>query len=288
MITTKLLIFFLSSALAPPATLPPAASAHNDRALAHIESGEYAQAVDELELAYALLPDPLIDRAARGDIVGSLRSALNSLHAATGDPSPLLHLRGILLRHLEALLLALGPAATPEDTAGLLAALADISRALPDEPPVAPPARVLPRAPVERSPPPVVTPPTTAPRTLLAVDRARARSLQIAGDALIGVGFAALGTMVYAIIAYHDRRTRLDQLTATIEAAREPLTLPVAQQGAQLYSSAYNHRSLAIAAGIAGAVVMATGVALHITGKRRTLRLSADVTRPGLTLSGSF
>lgn len=287
MIAAKLLIFVLSGTLATSAgTLPPAASAHNDRALAHLESGEYAEAVDELELAYALLPDPLRDRAARGDIVGSMRSALNSLHAATGDPRPLLRLRGILLRHLEALLLALGPAATPEDTAGIVAALADISRALPDDPPAAPAPRALPPTTPRATAP---TPPAP-PRSPSVVDLTRARNLRIAGDALIGVGFAALGVMVYGIIVHQDRRDRLDGLTASINAARQPPSLLELREGAQLHDSASIHRSLAISTGIAGAVVMATGVALHVTGQRRAraLHLGADLTHPGLTLSGSF
>ena len=69
--------------------LTPEARPFNERGVALVHAGAYAEGVVELERACALLPDPLLHRAGRSKVLGSLRSALVSLHAATGDPAHL-------------------------------------------------------------------------------------------------------------------------------------------------------------------------------------------------------
>ncbi len=291
MIAAHLLIVYLTAAAPgePEPGLPAEASAHNDRALAHIEAREYAQALDELERAYALMPDPLRYRGGRGDVLGSMRSALNSLYEQTGDPRHLVRLRGMLLLHLEALLLALGPEAAAADSAALLDALHAVEAKLPAQPP---PLRLEP-PPMLRGATPATPMPSPSPPPV--TDAPSARRLRIAGGALLGVGSAAVAVMSYAIVAHVDRRNRLRSLTAAIEGADEPASDANFSQGTELYTGARDHAVLAIVTGAVGAALIATGAALRVAGKRRSRSLSALRLAPthgrgawGLQLAGGF
>ncbi|HEY0132678.1 MAG TPA: hypothetical protein VGB85_01325, partial [Nannocystis sp.] len=104
-----------------------------------IEAGAYAEGVVELERAYALLPDPLVHRAGRSKVLGSIRSVLVRLHGATGDPAHLERLRDHLLLYLEGLLLALGEQATADDAVGALTVLREVSGKLAKQRPSPPP-----------------------------------------------------------------------------------------------------------------------------------------------------
>ena len=90
----------------PRSDLTPESRLFAERGVALVQAGAYAEAVVEFERAYALLPDPLLHRAGRSEVLGSLRRVLVDLHAATGDPAHLERLRDHLLLYLEGLLVA--------------------------------------------------------------------------------------------------------------------------------------------------------------------------------------
>ena len=193
-------------------------------------------------------------------MLGSIRSTLNRLHAATGDPAYLERLQAHLLRYIEGLLSALGDAATAADVEYSLAALRDVSAMLTAlqpamaEPPVPAPAR------------PVVAP--ARPGTGAAAPGGR--PLRLAGGVLIGVGVAALGVMTGATVASADSRGKLRGLTGSLAEPGPSASPTVWQQGERHYQRAGMYQAVAITTGVVGGVALAAGIALSIVGKRRT------------------
>jgi len=89
-----------------PAGLTPEAGEHNATAMRHYDAGQLAQAVDEFHAAYTSMPDARRDRVGREMLLGSMRSTLLTIHAASGEPAPLCRLQQILKAHVDALALA--------------------------------------------------------------------------------------------------------------------------------------------------------------------------------------
>lgn len=254
---------------APASDLSTEAQPYNQRGIAHIEAGAHAAGVHELESAYALMPDPLTYRAGRSKVLGSMRSALNHLYRSTGDPAHLHRLHNHLLRHLEALLLALGETATTADTVGSLAALRDVeerlARAHAASPAVPTAGPVDPPRPAATRPPPV-----TAPIASPIGDRPRFTDprLRRASGAILGVGFVALGVTTYAVVVNANSRRELQALTKTIVNAGAPQSAAQTDKGENLFRRSRDHRTLGIITGIAAGTAIITGVVLLAVGRR--------------------
>ncbi len=282
MTAALVLVACLSTVLAPgeePAsTLSPEAQPFNQRGIALIEAGAHAAGVEELESAYALMPDPLIYRAGRSKVLGSIRSALNHLYQSTGDPAYLRRLQDHLLRHLEALLLALGETATTADTAGSLAALREVEQDLARTPAASP--AVPTTGPVD-PPRPAATrpPPVTAPIASPIDDRPRPTGpgLRRASGAVLGVGLASLGVMTYAVVVHADSRHKLQALTRIIVNAGAPPSAAQQDQGEHLFRRSRDHRTLGLITGVAAGTAIIASVVLLAVGRRHA-RAAARVT----------
>jgi len=264
----------LAMSVRPPSDLPPEARPHNERGVDLIEAGKYAAGVDELERAYMLMPDPLRYRAGRSKVLGSMRSGLNRLHESTGDLAHLRRLEGYLLRYLEALLVALGDSATAGDTAGSLAALREVEEVLAREgasasPPVATPAAVTTR------PRPAIKPPTIAPSGPGGdIAPVPSTGLRRARGALLGVGFAALGVMTYAVVVQDDS---WHQLRFVLGQYKGSGVRPPAEQVAladEQYQRSRTHRTLGIVTGVVGVTALVTSAVLHGLVRRSRRRVT--------------
>ena len=277
----------------PASDLTPEARPFNERGIALVEAGQHAAGVAELERAYALLPDPLMHRKGRSKVLGSIRSTLNRLHAATGDPAYLERLQAHLLRYIEGLLLALGDAATAADVEFSLAALRDVSAMLS--------ALQLPST--DASSPTMAGPPAPAPaRSVVAPARPDpvavtrgGQRLRVTGGVLIGVGVAALGVMTGAAVASADSRGKLRGLTGSLAEPGLPASPTVWLQGERYYHRAGAYQAVAITTGVIGGVALAAGIALRIVGKRRTPTSARRSLTPllapgvvGVLLGGAF
>jgi len=276
------LVATLELGRAGPSELAPEARAHNEQGIADIEAGSHARGVEALERAYALMPDPLVYRAGRSKVLGSIRSALNHLHATTGDPTHLHRLHALLMRHLEALLAALGDAATPDDADPYLAALREVEATLAHAPaPVQPiPSAVTPPV----SPPPRTVPPPSIP----APDARRGTStgLRAASGVLYGVAGVGLGAMVYGLAVHMDSRRKLRALTAQVIGSGEFASEQEARTAEDLRARSQVHRTLAISTGIVGGVTLVTAAVLHGVVRRRGA--PPGLSGPALTLAPGF
>ena len=267
MIAVFALILRLTGAPAEDAPdLSPEARLHNERGIAQIVAGDYLAGVAELERAYAQMPDPLRDRVGRSELLGSIRGALNHLHATTGDAAHLRRLNAHLLRHLEALLVALGDAATDADVAGTLVALRQVEAQLAREPPLMPVVSLPAPSPRPR---PVVTP-RPAPPMPVPADGPTRRELRIAGGVSLGIGAALLGVMAYGIAAEqrHGRASR------TIDDAIDGRAITPAEH-AELTAHldrARASRRIALATGLPSAALSVLGVALLAPHRTRPAR----------------
>lgn len=271
MIPVMTLFWLALQAPTPPPDLTPEALAHNDRGIALVLAGQLDEGVAELERAYAALPDPLLHRAGRGKILGSLRSALVQHYTSTSDPVHLCRLRDLLQRHRTDLLTALGTAGSLDDVAGTDTVIRDVDAKLAGrscEPPPAPPptaasAAAPPPAPprlLASTPPPPLHPPGPPPR--------RPGRL---GLVLLGIGGAAMIGSAVAAGFYGDRYRRIDALDRRLA---DPAQLT------GLYAEARHARTAAIVTGsVAGAFILA-GVAALVTSSRRAKRVSLT---PALT-----
>lgn len=257
---------------APRSVLPPEARAFNERGVALIIAGEHARGVEELERAYALMPDALVYRAGRGKVLGSMRGALNQLYASSGEPRHLCRLRDLQERHLRELRAALGASLKEQDVAGSERVLAETRAALARrgeaDPCVQAPAG-LPVAPAGAGSPslgagaelvaaPVmareVVPPLHAPQA----PRAPGRGLQVGGGVGIAVGLAALGAMSYGLVVATDARREIERRVAD-----EPMrTDEVNAEIAGLYRRGSDHRTLAVITGVLGGLSVITGAVL--------------------------
>ncbi len=267
-------LWFLLEAPLPPPELTPEARAHNDRGVALVLAGQFDEGIAELERAYAALPDPLLQRAGRGKVLGSLRSALVRRYEATGASVHLCRLREILQRHRTELLTALGPTGGADDVAGTDEAIVDVDAKLAGRPcdAVAP---GVPSPPPE--PRPVVSAPSQPPPLHPPGDASpRSNRLRGAGWGLIGVGgLAAIGSATAAAI-HGDRYRRLDALDRWLET---PAEIAAVQQ---LYHDARLARTAAIVTGSVGGALLVAGIAVLVNSPRRARRLSlAPALTPG-------
>lgn len=251
------LLASVAEAAAPASDLPADARAHNERGVALIHAGQYDAGIAELERAYADMPDPLEYRTGRGKVLGSLRSALQRRYTETGDAVHLCRLRELLRGHRNALLAALGPAGHVDDVSGTDEAIRELEATLggrscgePAEP-----------VPTSKLPPPAA-PPSRAPT------KSR-RGLRIAGGVLMGAGFASLGVATFGFIAMADNRSKLQDLTESVEAAGRPPTYAQNLEAGGYFERAYERRSLGIVTGVLGGAAVLTGMALRVAGKRR-------------------
>ncbi|HEY0137806.1 MAG TPA: hypothetical protein VGB85_27160 [Nannocystis sp.] len=240
--------------------VPAEARAHDDRGLAYIEGGDAVAGVAELERAYALMPDPLRYRVGRSEVLGSLRGALTDLYEATGDAGHLRRLHVHLLRHLEALIVALGDGVTADDVAGTLVAVRKVEQQLARVPQViAAPPRPVPR--------PRSVVPRPAPAMPAAGEGPTRRQLYIAGGVSVGIGAVLLGVMAYGIAQQQGHgaagwalKDRIDGRSIT-PAERAELVGHL--------EGAHANRRLALATGLSSAGVSVLGVALLAHGRRR-------------------
>ncbi len=256
--------------------LPPEAAAHNERGIAAIRAGEVEQGIDELERAYAAMPDPLLYRAGRDKVLGSLRGALNQRHAATGDPAYLRRLRALLQGHLDGLLATPASEVLTEDIAGTREALREVDAALasactPRPGPAAAAGRPAGADGDGEDRTRVAGGPASGPGGPRARD---GRGLRVGGDVLLGVGFVALGVMAYGVVVHVDSRHKLQSLTDTLVAADRPGTAAERDAGAALERRGATHQGLANAAGVLGGVAVITGAALRVAGVRRARALA--------------
>lgn len=273
MISLMTLWFLLEAPISPP-ELTPEARAHNDRGVALVLAGQFDEGIAELERAYAALPDPLLQRAGRGKVLGSLRSALVRRYEATGASVHLCRLREILRRHRTELLTALGPAGSADDVAGTDEVIVDVDAKLAGRPCDAAAASVPSPAPEPRpalstsTRPPPLHPPEDAPP--------RDNRLRGAGWGLIGVGgLAALGSATAAAI-YGDRYRRLDALDRWLEDSAE-----IAEKQ-RLHHDARLARTAAIVTGSVGGALLVAGIAVLVNSPRRAKRVSlAPALTPG-------
>ena len=142
--------------------LPPAAHAHNERAMDLDEAGRLDEAVVALEAAYAAMPDARADLEGREQILAALRSVLVRRHKETGAPEPLCRLRSALRAHVEALELALADTPDRIELTGNRERIAEVNHQLAAYPPDACPNHHPPRS------PPIILP---RPRQIRAFPR---------------------------------------------------------------------------------------------------------------------
>lgn len=274
----------LSLALAAPA-LPPEAARRNAEAMRFYDAGELAPAVDEFLAAYQALPDARRDLAGREQLMGSMRSTLLELYAATGDPAPLCRLQGLLRDHADALAAAFPGDPDKLETRSARARHEEVTRQLAALGPevCAPPPPLLP---VTTRRPEVVTP---APDERRAED-AGARRLLVAGGVVLPIGLAALAGLGAVAVRYRGELAEADALHAELAARR--CTDDDRARMRELASATRRDAGLMIALGLTGAALVTTGAALLVRGgsQRRRARLGLDVRRGlvGLTIAGEF
>jgi hypothetical protein len=241
--------------------LPPEAKPHNDRGVALIVAGQYDEGIAELERAYARMPDPLKYRAARDKVLGSLRSAMMRRYETTGEPVHLCRLRATLQRHRAALLAALGPTGSTAAVAGTVDAIREVDATLGQ--------RTCDPPPTARDEPTPTPTPTRQPAR-------RGQGMRIAGGALMGVGFAALGVMTFGIVALVDNQHKLRSHTLAELDTAEPATPESQAEATRLYERADDRRTLAIVTGALGGATFVTGLVLRVVGQRRAARALAS------------
>jgi len=288
------------AARSPDSDLTPEARPFNERAIKLVEAGHHAAGLAELERAYALMPDPLVHRKGRSEVLGAIRGTLLYLYDATGDPVYLERVQVHLLQYTEALLFALGDAATQADVEIALAALYDVSAQLTALQPTPPLPTSLPVPPREPPVPATLRPAPARPvvgpvQTETSAGATGGRRMRLAGGVLIGVGVAALGVTTGAAVASADSRGKLRRLTGALAEPGPSASPALWQQGERHYHRAGVYQAVAITTGVLGGVALASGIALYIVGKRRTPGATRSSLTPllapgvvGVLLGGAF
>jgi hypothetical protein len=274
---------------AQPSAAGVTARGEHDVAMAAYERGDLDIALAGFQRAYALLPDPLADRAARGQVLGALRSTWAALYARTHARAHLCDWRAALVAHTERLRSALGPEAAREDTAGLDHLLAqtdaELARDFPaaadcgaepvPAPPPPPSATTVP--PLVAVPPRDDAPPhatTSAPLAAVAPrDVGPTRRLRLAGASLLAVGGVAVLGMTAAGIVVADRRQQVISLDRTLlDAGRPPTADEVARVDA-LGRQGAAANAATIGLGVVGGALVVVGAALLTRSRHRAPRL---------------
>ncbi len=259
--------------------LPPAAHAHNERAMDLDEAGRLDEAVVALEAAYAAMPDARADLEGREQILAALRSVLVRRHKETGAPEPLCRLRSALRAHVEALELALADTPDRIELTGNRERIAEVNHQLAAYPPDAcspkpepPPPEISSNNSSTPAPDPSVSAPSKnppiQPTTNSSTDAPSPHSLRIAGGISLGLGAALLGVMTYAIV---DERRHLGAArTLEDQIGTNPISRPQ-------YAALEAHRdrartdvALAVGTGISAAITTGLGVALLVLARKRS------------------
>ncbi|MCA9688123.1 MAG: hypothetical protein KC636_00835, partial [Myxococcales bacterium] len=233
---------------------------------ARYDAGDYAGAFEQWAQVHAELPDDPALAAYRAVLLHAIGSAALEAHAQ-GDPAALEPAAAIFERDLDpARTAAQGGVEDPAQRSALL----EKKRAL--DLAVAETAAPEP----EPEPPPVITPPPPVDDGKAAA-RARSRTLLITGGALTGAGVALLSGMIVALV-------RGGQLEA--DGAELRTTTPLDdQQFDSIVKGGVAANNAAIATGVIGGVMLATGIPLLVIGARaRRLSLSPGPGQAGLTL----
>lgn len=284
MTTHPSIIASLSAALlaapvrAAPQTTPADLIARGEARLA---AGDRTGAVADFAQAHAELADPLAHRGERGDLVAILRTELLALHHDTSDPSHLCRLRAILIAHIEALLVALGPDVGPQSIVGSRTRLREIGELLAARHPRhhcacdawQPNQRPLPLLGADdpiRIPAP--TPSHTPTRTSQPPTNSARR---MAGGVLTGVGVGLTSLLGITLGSYVLHHAAIRRIVEDDEAGR-PIDDSVVAMHKQ---AALWSRGASIGLGAAATVVLSTGIGLLFTrqNERRTrLHISAD------------
>ncbi len=291
---------FGAAQLEPPSTEPSEVRQHIQRGVDLYDNArDFEGAARELERAYALMPDPLLDRNGRSSVLGLLRAVLYDLYEQTDDPGHLVRLRHHLRRHITELRAALGPDAEPDALVGAEQALtkvevrlaaASAAAAVKDASPAiaaAPPDGPTTGAP---APAPVMAPPL---HPLAAPEEPRTRHTRVAGAALLGASAAPLLAAAVAAAVYADRYNQIDRLDQEIDHNARPVTDEDFARVRDLERQGRVAGITAITTVALGGVLLVTGAALRVIGRKRSpsrLRATAQLGPQAWSLGvrGSF
>ena len=266
--------------------LPTEAAKHNADGMKAYEAGDYEAAYAAFKRAYVSM-DPRVDLHARDMVLGSLRGSLGKLYEKTGELEPLCRARGELLRHLETLLMTFGEDTDLQDIPGIKTRLRHVNQKISRHTPrLGEPTCDGPPTQLERRAPPAVTKIVFRPRPPPRPDRGR--PALIVGATSLSIGGVLLGAMTYALFM---RRASYDGIEALGAAAMmRPDVLPTAEERALTDSLAYvgrYHRTTAIATGIAGGVLVLSGVTAFIVRRVRRGKTSRVALQPAPSLTGA-
>ncbi len=262
--------------------LPPEAARHNADGMKAYEAGDYEAAYAAFKRSYTSM-HPRADLHARDMILGSLRGSLGKLYEKTGELRHLCLVRTELVLHLETLLITFGEDTDLQDIPGIKARLRQVNQKISQHKPrLGEPTCDGPSMQVERPPPPPAAKIVAPPRP-----PDRGRPALIVGATSLSIGGVLLGAMTYALFM----RRASDEGIKAIGAAvmTQPDTLPTPEQRALADSLAHvgrYHRTTAIATGIAGGVLVSSGVAALIVRRARRGKFSRVALAPAPTLTG--
>jgi hypothetical protein len=260
---------------------------------AKLAAGDRAGGVADLLQAYTELSDPLAHRATRGNLVGALRSELLELHADTDDPAYLCQLRALLITHVEALLVALGPTAGPPAIVGSQTRLHEAGELLRTRHPRTrcacdawrPGQRPTPL--LGADDPIRISPPTPTPSRPLLRETPRASPRLVAGSIVtgMGVGLAALLAVTLGANTRHHAAIRRAIVDGSAGLSIDEDALHRHVQVARWT------RDASIGLGLAAAVTLAAGLGLLIThrqARRSEARLHIGPRAATLTWTVAF
>ncbi len=260
---------------AVPSDLPPEAARHNARGIALVTAGDYEAAVGELQQAYRAMPDVLGQRTGRGNVLGALRSALHRLYLETRDPRSMCLLQTLLREHIEALLLALGDSARPEDVAGSLERLRQVDVTVGTLCSATPTvtANGHTEAPFAATPAPPTTHDPDGPERRAAPST---NPMRTTGAVLLGLGVAGLGVMAVGIFVHTNTRLELAGLTRRLEAddnRSESELAAIEDQAAVVFDRGRHMRTMAIVGGVFAGASLISGAVLRGLVRRRSVRM---------------
>lgn len=264
--------------------LPPEAKRLNELGMDAYRAGDFEAAYRELKRSYESM-DPRADIDARDMVLASLRSALVKLYEKTGELRHLCLARTELLLHLETLLVTFGEDTDLPDIPGIRWRLRQINEKIARHAPrlgepacSGPPMQVVRATPPPRPKPIILSP---APRN------GRGRPALIVGATSLGVGGVLLGAMTYALFMRRASDEGIKALGAAV--MMQPDTLPTREQRALADSLAEGgryHRTTALATGIAGGVLVLSGITALVVRRVSRGEVSKVALHPTPTLTG--
>jgi hypothetical protein len=255
---------------------------------AKLAAGDRTGAVADLLQAHRGLHDPLTYRTERGDLVAVLRTELLELYRDTGAPEHLCQLRALLIAHIEALLVALGPDAGPAAVVGSRTRLREAGELLAARHPRThcacdvwqPHQRPLPMIGAD-DPIRIALPPPTPTRPSPPKPSKPPPRL-IAGSVLTGAGLGLAGLLGVSLGSYILHHAAIRRIVADDQAGR-----PYDESAVQMHTHAAKWtREAAIGLGVATTAVLSAGLGLLINHRReRRTRLHLSAGLPGAALS---